>query len=143
MKQLIIAEKPSLAKTIVQAIPETFVNQEGYFESTSYIVSFAFGHLFSLFDIEDYLGNKDQSNWNDTELPFIPEAYKYKLKIDYKTKKVDAGVKNQYRILKDLIHSKSVSSIIHCGDADKFTWENITDLVEEVEKNGIESEKRL
>lgn len=119
MKQLIIAEKPSLAKTIVQSIPEKFDKKDGYFESNSYIVSFAFGHLFSLYDIDDYLDNKEQSNWNDIVLPYIPNEYKFKLKLDFKTKRVDAGVKKQYKVLKDLIHSNSVSSIIHCGDSDR------------------------
>lgn len=45
MKKIIIAEKPSLATTIVQAISESFERKYGYFENGDYIVTFGFGHL--------------------------------------------------------------------------------------------------
>ena len=49
----IIAEKPSLARNIVSGIGE-MKKKNGYFENSDYIVTWAFGHLFSLCDIEDY-----------------------------------------------------------------------------------------
>ena len=49
----IIAEKPSLARNIVAGIGE-MKKKNGYFENSEYIVTWAFGHLFSLCDIEDY-----------------------------------------------------------------------------------------
>ena len=47
-KQLIIAEKPSLAKNIAKSINNDSLSyhNEGYFEGNSYIVISAFGHLF-------------------------------------------------------------------------------------------------
>ena len=57
---LIIAEKPSLARNIVAGITEngggTLTKKNGYFEGGGYVVTWAFGHLFSLCDIEDYTG---------------------------------------------------------------------------------------
>ena len=53
--KLIIAEKPSLARNIVAGIGE-MAKRRGYFENKDYIVTWAFGHLFSLCDIEDYNG---------------------------------------------------------------------------------------
>ena len=50
---LIIAEKPSLARNIVAGIG-TMKKLDGYFENEEYIVTWAFGHLFTLYDIEDY-----------------------------------------------------------------------------------------
>ena len=44
---LIIAEKPSLARNITAGIGN-LQKKNGYFEGQGYIISWAFGHLFSL-----------------------------------------------------------------------------------------------
>ena len=54
--KLIIAEKPSLARNIVAGIDGEMKKESGYFIGKDYIVSWAFGHLFSLVDIETYSG---------------------------------------------------------------------------------------
>ena len=51
--KLIIAEKPSLARNICAGIGK-MDKKDGYFIGDEYIVSFAFGHLFSLVDVESY-----------------------------------------------------------------------------------------
>ena len=48
----IIAEKPSLARNIVAGIGE-MQKKNGYYENAEYLVTWAFGHLFSLCDIEE------------------------------------------------------------------------------------------
>ena len=48
---LIIAEKPSLARNICAGIGK-MDKKDGYYINDEYIVSWAFGHLFSLVDIE-------------------------------------------------------------------------------------------
>ncbi len=111
MKKIIIAEKPSLATTIVKAIGGNFERKDGYFENGKYIVTFAFGHLFQLCSIDDYF-NREKSKWDLNELPFIPNEYKFKL-ID------DVGVKKQFKTIKTLINREDVSTIINCGDADR------------------------
>lgn len=109
-KILIIAEKPSLAKTIAGAL-KAYTRQDGYYENDKYIVSFAFGHLFELYDVEKYLG-VEKLPWKDTKLPFIPEEFKFNLKND-------DGVKKQFGILKNLVEKEEIKEIVNCGDADR------------------------
>lgn len=109
-KILIIAEKPSLAKTIAGAL-KAYTRQDGYYENDKYIVSFAFGHLFELYDVEKYLG-VEKLPWKDTKLPFIPEEFKFNLKND-------DGVKKQFGILKKLVEKEEIKEIVNCGDADR------------------------
>lgn len=123
-KYLIIAEKPSLAKNIVSAIPGTFKKCDGYFEGDKYIVSWAFGHLFSLIDVAEYRADYkagEKYPWTLDNLPFYPRDYSFKfaLKRDPKTKKTDPGVAKQFKILKTLCASKDVDAVINAGDADR------------------------
>ncbi len=85
MAQLIIAEKPSLAISIVKAIGN-MEKHTGYFENENYIVSFAYGHLLRLYDIDDYM-DRERTRWNLEELPFIPQKFKFKLPNDEGIKK--------------------------------------------------------
>lgn len=109
MKKLIIAEKPSLARNIASAL-NVRVNKEGYMENEKYIVSWAFGHLFKLRDVDGYVGEKRK--WSEVKLPFFPEKFEFELKND-------SGIKKQYKILKNLINSKEVDEIVNAGDADR------------------------
>lgn len=116
--KLIIAEKPSLAKNIVSAIDGEFQKRDGYFENQQYIVSYAFGHLFGLMDIEDYTGAA-KGKWSMEPLPFCPSQFKFSLKTNPKSKEVDQGIKKQYDILCRLMNRNDIQEIIHCGDADR------------------------
>ncbi|MDD3224604.1 MAG: DNA topoisomerase [Clostridium sp.] len=110
MKKLIIAEKPSLAMNVVKSIGSMNKN-DGYFENENYIVTFAFGHLLQLYDIDDYY-NREKTRWNLEELPFVPDNFKFKIRDD-------GGVKKQYNIIKNLIKRNDVSTVVNCGDADR------------------------
>lgn len=114
--KLIIAEKPSLGKNIASALKAS-KRGDGFLEGNGYIISWAFGHLFSLKDVDDYLGEKKK--WHEVPLPFFPDSFDFELKKDRKTKAVDTGVKKQFEILKRLIHRDDVTEIVNCGDADR------------------------
>lgn len=114
--KLIIAEKPSLGKNIASALKAS-KRGDGFLEGNGYIISWAFGHLFSLKDVDDYLGEKKK--WHEVPLPFFPDYFDFELKRDRKTKAVDTGVKKQFEILKRLIHRDDVTEIVNCGDADR------------------------
>lgn len=99
---------------------ETIKRNDGYSESENYYIVPAFGHLFSLNDIEEYNPQQaEKTYWNMEQLPFFPEEYQFSLKKDMKTKAVDTGVKKQFQTIKRLIDSNDTESIVHCGDSDR------------------------
>ena len=116
--KLIIAEKPSLARNISGAIGNQ-QKKNGYFEGNGYIVSGAFGQLFSLCDIEDYLENPPTDNrWTIDNLPCFPKEFRFTLKRGA-DKQVDSGVVRQFETLKYLCNRGDVEAIINAGDADR------------------------
>lgn len=111
--KLIICEKPSLARNVKGAIPETFSPHEGYYEGKTYIVTYCFGHLFELYDADDYKygpRSKKHDPWSPEQLPIVPDPFEYKLRKD---------CSKQFQIIKKLIARPDVECIIHCGDADR------------------------
>ena len=115
---LIIAEKPSLARNIVSAIGNMKRN-DGFYSNNEYIVSWAFGHLFSLADIEDYEDNPPKEiRWKMDNLPCFPKKFKFNLKKD-SSKQVDAGVMKQFNIISSLCNREDVDKIVNAGDSDR------------------------
>ena len=115
---LIIAEKPSLARNIVAGIGE-LKKRNGYFEGCGYYVSWAFGHLFELCDVETYSpAPEGERYWTMANLPCFPEEFCYRLRTD-KDKNQDEGVLRQFRILEDLCNRPEVDTIVNAGDADR------------------------
>lgn len=113
----IIAEKPSLARNIVAGIGE-MKKKNGYFENEEYIVTWAFGHLFSLCDVEDYEENTENKKWKMDNLPCFPETFKFKL-ICNDDGKPDNGIVNQFEIIKRLLNRQDVDKIVNAGDSDR------------------------
>ncbi|MBP3376701.1 MAG: topoisomerase C-terminal repeat-containing protein [Clostridia bacterium] len=119
---VIIAEKPSLARNIVEGIQQmdncSLQRKNGYFEGDGYLVTWAFGHLFSLCDIEDYTGGDPSARWTLDNLPCFPEEFRFKLKLGA-DKKVDAGVERQFMTIKYLCCREDVDRIVNAGDSDR------------------------
>lgn len=129
-KALIICEKPSLAKNVLNALDPGYPNDkkfvfhrdDGVYEGHDYLISYCFGHLFELYSIDDYKygprHKKDERDpWTVKNLPFVPDQFQYYYKRNKGT--VDAGVRKQFQNLKKLISRSDVDEIIHCGDADR------------------------
>jgi len=114
---LIIAEKPSLARNIASAIGN-LSKKDGYLEGNGYLVTWAFGHLFSLCDIEEYTGKSSTGRWSMENLPCIPDSFRFQLRKD-KEGKVDPGVKKQFERIRQLCHREDVTEIVNAGDADR------------------------
>ena len=114
--RLIIAEKPSLARNIVAGIG-TMSKKNGYYENNTYIVTWAFGHLYTLYDIEEYTGDT-KGRWVMDNLPYYPNEFKFHLKKDDK-KQIDAGVLKQANLISALCNRDDVDTIINAGDSDR------------------------
>lgn len=134
---LIIAEKPSLARNIVAGIG-SLSRKSGYFEGEGYLVTWAFGHLFSLCDIEDYTGPTASGRWSMENLPCFPENFRFKLK-GQKDGTADAGVSRQFSVICDLLNRPDVDTVVNAGDADR-EGEIIVRLCI---MNGLKSQKAL
>ncbi len=114
---LIIAEKPSLGRNIAAGIGE-FRRKDGYLEGKDCIITWAFGHLFSLADIEYYNPSKSGStHWSMDNLPCLPDEFRYELRQG--KDKDDEGIVKQFRIIESLCNREDVDVIVNAGDADR------------------------
>lgn len=124
--KVIIAEKPSLGRTIASALG---VNEkyDGYLSNGVIVVTYAFGHLLELKDMDQYFGHKVP--WGEN-LPFYPNPFEFDLKSD---------VKKQFDIICKLINDSDTDEIICAGDADR-EGEVIIRLIL---STGLNSEKKI
>lgn len=133
---LIIAEKPSLARNIVNAIGN-MKNNNGFYTNDKYIVTYTFGHLFTLADIEDYDETPTDGRWTMDNIPCFPNKFKFNLKKGT-NKQIDPGVLKQYNTIESLINREDVDTIVNAGDADR-EGEVIVRLIVD---NALKSEKK-
>ena len=105
MKQLVLAEKPSVARDIARVLG-CHNKTKSYIEGKNYVVTWALGHLVSLADPEQY--GKEYKTWNMDTLPMMPKQWK--LTVLRKTS-------GQFQAVKKLIHRNDISGIIIATDA--------------------------
>lgn len=104
-KILVIAEKPSVGRDIARVLG---CNQhgDGYLAGEQYVVSWAVGHLAQLAAPEDY--DPALKRWAFETLPIVPEQMRL----------VPApGAKAQFAVLKRLMNSRNVDSLICATDS--------------------------
>jgi DNA topoisomerase-3 len=106
-KTLIIAEKPSVARDLADALPGKFEKHENYFESDDTIVTFAVGHLLELVDPEAY--DERLKKWRMADLPILPE--------EFRTQPRDAKAKKQLKLIRKLLERDDVDRIVNACDA--------------------------
>jgi DNA topoisomerase-3 len=115
--KLILAEKPSVAKNIADAL-QIRTKKDGYFEGTGYLITWAFGHLVELYDARDY--DSKMARWKMDYFPFIPEEFKYKVKSNPRDRKLtDPGAAKQLDIIQKLMKRPDVEAIISACDYDR------------------------
>lgn len=108
-KTLVIAEKPSVAQDIVRALTPVagkFEKAAEYFESETYIVTSAVGHLVEIKAPEEY--DVKRGKWSFAHLPVIPPHFDL-APIDKAKTRLNAVVK--------LVKRKDVTQLINACDA--------------------------
>ncbi len=109
MKTLVIAEKPSVAQDIVRAltpIAGKFEKHEDHFESETYVVTSAVGHLVEIQAPEKF--DVKRGKWSFAHLPVIPPYFDLK-PVDKTKTRLNAVVKQAKR--------KDVSALVNACDA--------------------------
>jgi DNA topoisomerase-3 len=109
MKTLVIAEKPSVAQDIVRALTPTagkFEKHDEYFESDTYVVSSAVGHLVEIQAPEEF--DVKRGKWSFAHLPVIPPYFDLK-PVDKTKTRLNAVVR--------LAKRKDVDKIVNACDA--------------------------
>ncbi len=105
MKQLIIAEKPSVAQDIAKALGG-FSRTGDYFESDDYVLSSAIGHLLELAVPEEY--DVKRGKWSFAHLPMIPPHFALN---------PIERTQERLRLLTRLIKRKDVGGLVNACDA--------------------------
>jgi DNA topoisomerase-3 len=105
--RLFIAEKPSLARALAEALPKPLKKKDGYIEATNGdIVTWCIGHLLEQASPEFY--DEKYKKWVIQDLPIIPTQWQLKPK---------SQTKKQLTVIKKLI--KQANTIINAGDVDR------------------------
>jgi DNA topoisomerase III len=107
VKTLIIAEKPSVARDLVEALPGSFEDHDAYFESDDTVITFAVGHLVELINPEDY--DESFKKWRMKDLPIVPDEFKLRAR-DKKSEK-------QLKAIHKLLKRDDVNRIVNACDA--------------------------
>ena len=105
MSKLIIAEKPSVAKSIASALGASS-RADGFYEGNGLLVSWCVGHLVSPMDAGGY--NEYFKKWRYDDLPILPEPFRYVLA---------PGKENAFENLRALMDRSDVDTIVNACDA--------------------------
>lgn len=103
--QLVIAEKPSVARSIAGVIGAD-KKQDGYMEGNGYLVSWCIGHLVSLADAGTY--DERFKKWRYDDLPILPQQWQYIIPNDKK---------KQFDTLRSLMKRPDVTGLVCATDA--------------------------
>ena len=103
--KLVIAEKPSVAKSIASALGAAS-RADGFYEGNSLIVSWCVGHLVSPMDAASY--DERYKKWRYDDLPILPEPFRYVLA---------PGKEDAFYNLRSLMNRADVDTIVNACDA--------------------------
>ena len=124
--QLVIAEKPSVARSIAAVIGAT-EKQNGYWQGGGYLVSWCIGHLVSFAEAGQY--DEKYCKWKYEDLPILPQPWQFI---------VPDEKKQQFEIVRSLLNRPDVDSVTAATDAGRegelifrFVYHMLTDYENE------------
>ncbi|MDR8093142.1 DNA topoisomerase 3 [Burkholderia gladioli] len=121
--RLIIAEKPELARAIVDALGGG-VRKNGFYEcANDDIVGYCYGHMLELVEPHEY--DERYKKWNLSDLPWVP--------VPWKLKPVEKS-KDQFNVLVELL--SRADSVVHAGDPDEEGQLLVDEILEYVGYKG-------
>ena len=103
--KLVIAEKPSVARSIAGVIGAT-EKHDGYLQGNGYLVSWCIGHLVSFADAGRY--DERFKKWRYEDLPILPETWQYIIPNEKK---------QQFDTLRSLMERPDVTGLVCATDA--------------------------
>ncbi|KQA19110.1 DNA topoisomerase III [Vibrio metoecus] len=107
MSRLIIAEKPSLARAIADALPKPHKKEQGCIRcANGDVVTWCIGHLLEQVEPDAY--DERYKKWNMADLPIIPQQWQLRPR---------KSSSQQLTVVRKLL--KDANQIIHAGDPDR------------------------
>lgn len=131
MKNLYIAEKPSVARQFADVLHVNGNGREGYLESEDSIVTWCVGHLVTMSYPDAY--DEKLKRWSLDTIPFVPKEYKYE---------VIPAVAKQFNIVKKLLNREDVGRIYVCTDSGR-EGEYIYRLVDDMAGHPDKDKRRV
>lgn len=130
--RLFIAEKPSVARAIAQALGTLDTKKKGQIVcENDTVVTWCFGHMYHLAEPDSYTGDVPVSAktgkklWRWEELPIIPTEWKLE---------ATNSCKEQLKVIKDLL--KQAETVVNAGDPDREGQLLVDEVLEEAKYKG-------
>lgn len=134
MKNLYIAEKPSVAREFAKALgvkgADSAGGKDGFIETADSVITWCVGHLVTMSYPDAY--DPALKKWSMATIPFVPTEYKYEI--------IDAASR-QFNVVKRLLNRDDVGCIYVCTDSGR-EGEYIYRLVDRMAGVRADKEKR-
>lgn len=125
--RLFIAEKPSLARAIADALPKPHHRKDGFIAcGDNQIVTWCIGHLLEQAQPDNY--DARYARWQLADLPIVPEKWLLKPR---------ESVAKQLNVIKHLL--EKADEVVHAGDPDREGQLLVDEVLDYL---GLEADKR-
>lgn len=110
MKNIYIAEKPSVAREFAKALgvkgADSAGGKDGFIETADSIVTWCVGHLVTMSYPDAY--DENLKRWSMSTIPFVPNEYKYE---------IIGAASRQFNVVKKLLNRDDIGCIYVCTDS--------------------------